>query len=122
MTIFWIDDGSQGTNKHHFISPPMSTVQQPPSRPKEFNTDIVVNLVRITRLSGDVFDGADVQTRAISDGRDLLITWVEGDSKTSLAIKEPYVQRMLGAMPFPNGAIIDVIIWDLRLQFRHGAS
>ena len=114
--MFWIDEGSQG--KIHSISPPFRTTDQPLQRPKIFDTDIVVNLVRVEMLDGDNYCGGSVDTSAGINSRDLTITWLDSEDKTTLGIREAFIERMLRSMPLPVGSSVDVNFWGNALQFR----
>ena len=116
--MFWVDEDSQGANKLHSISPPYRTIDQPLQRPEIFDTDIVVNLGRTKMLNGESYCGGNVDTSAGSDKRDLTITWSEGDTKTTLGIRETFIQRMLHTLPLPAGSSIDVTFWGNTVQFR----
>jgi hypothetical protein len=116
--MFWIDEDLEGTNKIHSVAPPFRTADQPLRRPDTFETDIVVNLVRLQTLTGETNEGCSVDMSAGPDKRDLIMTWSKGDGKTTLGIKEGYIQRMLSSMPLPKDSAIDVHFWGNTLQFR----
>ena len=116
--MFWTDEEATGANKLHAIGPPFSVRDEPLQRPDSFETDIVVNLMRLNRLNGETYDGCNVDIAGNVDGRDLIIRWSKGENKTTLGIREGLFQRMFRFMPLSNDAIIDVKFWGKELQFR----
>ncbi len=116
--MFWIDEGLEGTNKLHFVTPPFRTADQPLQRPATFETDIVVNLVRLKMLTGETYDGCNMDMSAGPDKRDLIVTWSKGDAKTTLGIREEFLRRMLSSIPLPSGSAVEVNFWGNILQFR----
>jgi hypothetical protein len=120
--MFWIDEGLEGTDKIHSVAPPFRTADQPLRRPDTFETDIVVNLIRLQTLTGETNDGCSVDMSAGPDKRDLIMTWSKDDGKTTLGIKEGYIQRMLSSIPLPRDSAVDVQFWGNTLRFRASSS
>jgi hypothetical protein len=117
--MFWIDVGEEGgTNELHAIPPPFHTVEPQMLRPKVFETDILVNIGRAKMLSGNIYDGCNVDTSKGPGDRNLTITLSEEDRKTVIKFNDAYLQRLLRPMPIPNESEVEVKIWGSTIRYK----